>query len=398
MKVLEITTCWHGGGAESVARDLNEVMVGHGIDCYYAYSRGKVPHNVKGYKIEKKHDVLAHFLIARLFDLNGRGGKQATKKLLLLIEKIKPDIVHIHNIVGYVLNIEILFNYLKEKGINIVWTFHDCWPFTGHCICFEDIGCKKWVNGCFECKKIRQYPKSLFVDNSRDNWICKRDLLGDGLKLTIVTPSVWMKSNVEKSFFNRYPCVVINNGIDLGVFRPMTSDIRSQYEIHSRKIILAVAGSWNDSKGFKHLLELDDILDRDEHILVVIGVTKKQKKEFKKDTICIEKTNNVYELVRWYTVADVFINPTLSDNFPTVNIEALACGTPIVAYNTGGISEQISNKVGVLVENKNPRSLYDAVKTCIGLDICEEECIDSVRKYDKWIRYQEYIKLYREII
>ena len=261
------------------------------------------------------------------------------------------------------MNIELLFNYIREHNINVVWTLHDCWPMTGHCAWFDMCGCEKWKTGCFNCEQLGTYPASKGFDNSEWNWNKKKTLF-TGLNLTIVTPSQWLKDIVMNSYLKNYRCEVINNGIDLDIFKPVgNSEIektREKYDLDARKIVLGVASEWTPRKGLLDFIKLSEMLQDVQ--FVVVGLTERQIKEMPPNTKGIKRTENQRELAALYTIADVFFNPTYEDNFPTTNLEALACGTPVITYDTGGSPEEIRNirtsrgmTVGEIIRKKNCR-------------------------------------------
>ena len=271
-----------------------------------------------------------------MFGKTGFASKHATKKLLKFLDKINPDIVHLHNIHGYYLNIELLFNYLKEKQIRVIWTLHDCWSFTGQCAFFDYVGCDKWQTECKNCPMLSEYPKS-FVDSSKWNYQKKKELF-TGLNITLVTPSKWLASLVKNSYLKVYDVKVINNGIDLNVFKPTPSNFREKYCLKDKKMILGVAGVWDRRKGLNDFIELSKLLD-DNYVIVLVGLNDKQLDLLPHNIIGIKRTENQQELAGLYTTADVFFNPTYEDNYPTVNLESLACGTPVITYDTGGSPE-----------------------------------------------------------
>ena len=393
MRVLILTTSWFGGGAETIARESYDFFVQNKIDTYFGYSRGKVPENVKGVKIGNRLDLYFHVLISRIFDCNGLGSKIATIKLIKKIEnEIKPDIIQIHNIACYTLNYKILFKYLKSKNIKIVWTLHDCWAFTGHCTLPEIINCKKYTKKCEKCPLKSSFPKSILCDNSKNNFNSKIKAFKDA-NIVFVAPSYWMKKQVEISFLGSSQVVVINNGINLNIFKPANKISIKQFK--DKRIILGIASNWEKRKGLEFFNELPNYLDSSYQI-VLIGI--KDRKEINSKIFCIDRTNNIKELIEWYSYADVFVNPTLADNFPTVNLESLACGTPVITFDTGGSWESVGDDVGELVGQKDVKELAKSIKKCIERKIPIENCINKAKKYEKNDKYLEYINLYEKIL
>lgn len=340
-----INTVCGVGSTGRICTDLAEVLEQNGHECKIAYGRGIVPEKYKKYavKIGSDLDVKLHALQTRLFDNTGFGSKRATKKFIRWVKEYNPDIVHLHNLHGYYINIEVLFNYLADADKPVIWTLHDCWTFTGHCAYYSYVKCNKWRTGCYNCPQKKAYPSSLFLDSSKNNWEQKKKLFTSVKKMTLVTPSKWLAGEVQRSFLDKYPVKVIPNGIDLDVFKPTPSDFRKKHNLEGKKIILGVASTWDTRKGLNDFVELSKILDEN-YKIVLVGVTVKQKKELPKNILAIERTNNVQELAEVYTASDVLFNPTYEDNYPTVNLEAQSCGTPVVTYRTGGSIESVPEK------------------------------------------------------
>ena len=282
----------------------------NGYEAYSFYGRGK-PSNKNCFKIGNKLDIYWNVFLTRFFDKHGYGSKRATRRLVKRIKQINPSIIQLHNIHGYYLNLEILFNYLKEANIPVVWTLHDCWPFTGHCSNFMTVKCEKWKRQCNDCPQIRLYPASWIADNSFKQFELKKNLFTRIKNLTIVTPSNWLSNLVKKSFLKDYNIRVINNGIELEKFRPKnTINIREKYNIPSeKKIILGVASVWDNRKGLDDFIELSKIIDEN-YIIILVGLKKQQINNLPPNIIGIERTENIEELANIYTQADVFVNPT----------------------------------------------------------------------------------------
>jgi glycosyltransferase involved in cell wall biosynthesis len=356
-------------------------------------------HKYKAIKIGNKLNAFLHVVISRLYDRHGFGSRQSTKKFLKKISKLNIDVIHLHNIHGYYINIELLFEFIKNNQIPVVWTFHSCWAFTGHCSHFDYIGCEKWKTGCHDCPQIRSYPKSFFIDNSKINYLDKKRIFNDVNSLYIVTPSKWLEVLTKQSFLNHYNVLTINNGIDLSVFKYGSSNLKKMLKIESKFVILGISSSWDDTKGLDYFIKLSSMIAKDQVILIV-GLDKKSKINLPENIISYGKTNNSYELVEIYRGVDVLVNPTLQDTFPTINLEALACGTPVVTFNTGGSPESINNSVGLVVEKGNIEALYrglNVIKTK-GKSYYSVNCINHARiNFNKYDRFNEYLKLYEEL-
>ena len=396
MRILQINSVCGVGSTGRIATDLYKVLEEQGYECKIAYGRGNAPEGIDSIKIGSNLDNYAHVFKTRVFYYHGFGSVSSTKTFIEEVKEYNPDIIHLHNIHGYYINIEILFNYLKEANKPVIWTLHDCWAFTGHCAYFDYIGCDKWKNGCGKCPQKQGYPTSNVFDNSKFNYEKKRELFTSVKNMTIVTPSKWLANLVKESFLGKYPVEVINNGIDLNVFKPTESNFRERYNLQEKFIVLGVASVWEERKGLKYFIELSEKLS-DDYKIVIVGVNEKQKKELSENILAITRTNNVKELVEIYTAADVFVNPTLEDNFPTTNLEALACGTFVVTFNTGGSVESIDCRTGKIVRKKNMKelveaiiSIYDTEKETVHL-LCKER-VDNL--FNKEYKFKEYLKLY----
>lgn len=342
MKVLLINSVCGIRSTGRICTDLAEVLEQHGHECKIAYGRETVPEKYKKYavRIGADMDVKIHALQSRIFDNTGFGSRKATEKFIEWVKEYNPDVIHLHNIHGYYINIEVLFNYLAEANKPVVWTLHDCWSFTGHCAHYSYVKCDKWKNGCNNCPQKKEYPSSFIFDSSKKNWERKKALFTSVKKMTLVTPSQWLANQVEQSFLNKCPVKVIPNGIDLNVFKPTPSDFRKKNNLENRRLILGVASAWGPRKGLNDFVELSKELD-DSYKIILVGLTEKQKKDMTKNILGITRTNNVSELAEIYTAADVLFNPTYEDTYPTVNLEAQACGTPVVTYRTGGSVESV---------------------------------------------------------
>ena len=397
MKVLQINSVCGVGSTGRIATDLYKVIEEAGHECVIAYGRGTAPKGIKTIKIGTNFDNYIHVAKTRIFDKHGFGSIKATKEFIKKVEDYNPDVIHLHNIHGYYINIEILFDYLKRANKKVVWTLHDCWAFTGHCSHFDYIGCDKWENGCKECSQKKEYPTSLLKDNSQWNYSKKSEVFSGIKNMTIVTPSEWLANLVRKSFLAEYNVKVINNGIDLSIFKPTESKFREKYGLKNKIILLGVANVWTKKKGLDYFIKLAKNLD-EKYKIVMVGITNKQKKSLHENIISIERTNDVKELAEIYSVADIFINPTLEDTFPTTNLEALACGTNVVTFNTGGSIECLNDKCGKVINKGNENELLNFIKNFDLNSVNSIECVNKAKLYDKRERYVEYTNIYKDSI
>lgn len=326
-----------------------------------AYGREKVPEEYKKYavKIGNNLDVNLNALQCRLLDNAGFGTKHYTKRFIKWVKKFDPDIIHLHNLHGYYINIAVLFDYLKQCNKRIIWTLHDCWAFTGHCIYFDSVDCNKWINQCCKCPKIKEYPNSWLVDRSNRNYKKKKKLFLEIPDLTIVTPSAWLGEQVKKSYLKDYNMIIIQNGIDTDIFKPTVNSLREEYHLQNKRILLGVSSYWEKRKGLDDVIELSRRLD-DSFQIVLIGITDEQKKKIPENIITLHRTNSQKELAQFYSMADILINPTYEDNYPTINLEAIACGTPVVTYETGGSGES-AKLYGATAERGNLQEMMQLI-------------------------------------
>lgn len=397
-KLLIINVSVNSGSTGRIAEEIGQTAISNGYDTYFAYGRLARESKCKLIKIGKKLNVRLHGIESRLFDNHGFSSRIATKKFIKEIERIKPDIINVHNLHGYYINVKILFEYLNKTNIPIVWTFHDCWPFTGHCSYFDRYNCTKWKTECHSCPNKHGYPSSLILSRAKRNFYKKRKLFSDYKKTTIVTPSNWLSDITKQSFFKGKNIVTINNGTDLTTFKIVNGNKRHSLNLQNKKIVLGVASIWDKRKGFDDFIRLNELLS-DEYKIILVGLNKKQIESLPENIIGIERTESVHELAELYSMADVFVNPTYSDNFPTTNIEALACGTPVITYKTGGSPEAIDEMTGIVVEQGNINKLKEAIES-VAKDkaMYTERCRErSVNLYNKQDRFNDYINLFNSL-
>ena len=360
MKILMINVVCGIRSTGRICTDLATELEAQGHEVKIAYGRYEVPEKFQKFavKIGSDFDVKLHAIKARLFDACGFGSKTATKKFIAWVKEFDPDVIHLHNIHGYYINIEILFDYLRTCGKKIIWTLHDCWAFTGHTAYCEALNCEKWQTGCGKCPGLKNYPKS-FIDRSAANWIKKKNLFCGISNMTIITPSKWLAGLVEKSFLAEYPVKVIHNGIDTTKFFPMENDFRDFYGIGNRFMLLGVATAWDEMKGLSDYIKLAEKLD-DDYKVVLVGLTPEQITKLPRNILGIERTNSVKELAYIYSAADLYVNLSYCENYPTCNLESIACGTPVLAYDSGGNSESALN--GIIIPRGDINAALKAIK------------------------------------
>lgn len=399
-----------------IMKEIGELAIANGWESYVAYSKGRdgLPGSTSiPVPVGNKASVAWHGLQTRILDRHGLGSVLATKRFIEDIRRIGPDIIHIHNIHGYFLNCRILFDFLSHSGIQVIWTVHDCWLYTGHCYHYMYAGCDRWKTGCGHCPQRGKFPRSLFADRSARNFRDKRDAFCSMPedRLTIVPVSDWMRSEMSESFLKDYRFQVIHNGIDTDVFSPqpaLESEVRRCYGLGDRHVILGIASIWSEEKGLNDFVEMAARLDSDE-VIVLVGMDRKQLDDVLSRygrtvlgdrMVAVKRTADVHQLAGLYSTADVFVNPTWQDNYPTVNLEAISCGTPVVTYRTGGSIEAVAGDTGFVVEQGDIEGLVDAVRRVETLgkahfrDACRSRAVKEFRKED---RYAEYIELYERL-
>ncbi len=390
MKVLQVNSVCGVGSTGKICVDIAKILKEQGHDCVIAYGRGQAKGWDKTYKITSSLGNKIHYLKSRIFDKHGLGSSWETKRFIKFIKEYNPDVIHLHNIHGYYLNYKILFKFLQTYQGKVVWTMHDMWTMTGHCAYTYE--CEKWHNGCHNCSKLKEYPNAI-LDNSIKNYKLKKKLFTSIKNLTIVTVSHWLRDEFKKSFFKNCNIEVVHNGIDLNLFKPYESDFREKNNLVGKKVLLAVADRWTERKGFSDFLKLAEMLDENTK-LVMVGLTEEQKNSLPKSIIGITRTENQKQLAELYSTVDLFVNLTYSDTFGMVNVESLACGTPALTYKTGGSPETISEEVGYVVEQGNVDEVYEIIKTFNKTQNIKNLCIQHATKFDKKLKFEEYIKLY----
>ena len=346
MRVLFINAVCGTGSTGKITAELAEEYHRNGHEVKIAYGRSSyVPEKYKAYgvRIGSMTGVYLHGIMTRLTDRHGFYSSHATKRFLKWADDFNPDLLWLHNIHGYYINIELLFTWIKTRpAMKKFWTLHDCWSFTGHCGYFTMAGCDKWRTHCERCPQRDSYPSSI-RDNSYRNFEDKRRLFTGINDITIITPSKWLAGLVSQSYLKEYPVEVRYNTIDKNIFMPTYGTFREKYKLTDKKIILGVASIWEKRKGLNDFVRLSDMLDPERYAIVLVGIKPEEKNALPKKIIAIERTNNQKELAEIYTASDIFFNPSYEDNYPTVNLEAEACGTPVITYDAGGCPETVKD-------------------------------------------------------
>ena len=394
-KLLIINITCNQGSTGKISEQIGLMMKQRGWDVYLAHGARRVnPSALSTIPFSSVKVEYLHALKSIFFDADGLGSTATTKQLVEKIKEIRPDIIQIHNLHGYYLNYPVLFEFLNSTNIPVVMTLHDCWSFTGHCVHFVIAGCEKWKTGCHDCELINKYPKkSLLWDKSKRNYALKKKYLADNPNLHIVAVSNWLGGLVRQSFLKTNSLHVFHNGIDLSTFKP------------TRKIndgifrILAVSNVWHKDKGLYDIFKLRELLPEECFKITLVGLSEKQVKSIPLGITGITRTSNQQELVELYSNSDVLVNPTYADTFPTINLEAMACGTPVVTYKTGGSPESLTDKTGIIVNQGDVEGMAEAIKSLRAKPISSEECRKHVEEsFDKEHCFMKYVSLYETLL
>ena len=394
MKVLQINT-FGNLSTGKIAVDIYRTLRAHGSEGAVAFARNEVPGDVPSFKIGNPLSVYTDGVLTRLTDKAGHYSKGATEKLIKQIKEYDPDIIHLHNLHGYYINVPMLFDYLKDAGKPVVWTLHDCWAYTGHCCYYSMAGCDKWkLTGCTKCPQKKAYPASIFKDNSSKNFSEKNQMFHSVKNLHLVCVSKWLDNELRASFLKDIPSRVIYNGIDTSVFKPSSGNFRIKYDVGDKRIVLGVASTWDTRKGLADFIGLSKILD-ERYKIVLVGLNDKQKASLPDNMIGIGRTDGPKELAEIYSASNVLFNASVEETFGLPNVESLACGTPVVAYNCTGIPETMTENDGYIVEPHDLKTV--ALK--IG-EICDagKRIEVSSFRFPKDKTYEAYMKLYEELV
>ncbi len=402
MKLLQICIEVNSGSVGRIAEQIGNVVLEKGWESYITYARKRNPSNSQVIKIGNDLDIYLHGITTRLLDKHGFASSKATLNLIDKIISIQPDVIHLHHLHGYYINIKVLFNYLKDTKIPIVWTFHDCWSFTGHCTYFDNVGCEKWKTECHNCELKGEYPKSVFLDRSRNNFIQKKIIFNLIKNITIVSVSKWLSSKVKESFFKDFNLKVIYNGIDIEKFYPKNSRALFDRKFNSKGkfLIIGVATTWEKRKGLQDFIELNKILDS-RFLILLIGLADKQIEMLPNSMLGIKRTESQDELCSFYSAADLFLNLSVEETFGLTTAEALACGTPAIVYDSTACPELIDENTGILVQKNNIKELVSSIEKVYSLgktsytNFCRQR---AVSLFDQNVRFTEYYNLYNELI
>ena len=400
MHIVEINS-YNVGSTGNIMLNVAKVAQYSGFKVSYACPKSrtnmrKVDANT--ILIGNRYISFLHNILGKTLGISGFFSIISTIIFLNRLRKIKPDLIHLHNLHGSYINLPLLFRFIKRNHISVVWTLHDCWSFTGRCPHFVMAKCDRWKTGCYHCLYPKKsYPRAL-IDTSSIMWILKRRWFTGIKNCTLVTPSQWLADLVKQSFLKDYPIKVINNGIDLSVFKPSESDFRERYGLVGKKMVLGVSFGWGKGKGLDVFIDLAGRLQKDYQI-VLVGTDEEVDRLLPSNIISIHRTQNQKELAEIYTSANVLANPTREEVLGLVNVESLACGTPVVTFRSGGSPECVDETCGIVVDCDDVDSMEREIRR-----ICElrpysiDACVQHAKKFDMNARFEEYVELYKSIL
>lgn len=396
-KLLQINVTANWGSTGKIAEQIGVLAQKHGWESFIAYGRHMNASGNKLIKIGSTIDTYEHYLENRFFDNEGQASRRATKKFLMEVDKIKPDVVHLHNIHDHYLNFPLLFNYLAEKNIPVVWTQHDLWAITGRC-CYIMPGCERWKSECHDCLMSSGFG----IDRSTRNHQLKKQLLAKIPSLTIVPVSEWLGDTIRQSHLKKHPIKVIHNGIDLNVFSPQSNNVHERYCIDKqKKIILGVACPWGDRKGLRDYWELGRRLD-DRFVIILVGLSEEQMKGLPSNVIGLQKTQDQKELAELYSASDILLSLSYGETFGMTMAEAYACGTPCIVYDNTAQPEIVTSNTGRVAKTGDiddvARLVYEMTESNFKANHTADCRLRAENMYDKNKCFDMYIDLYESIL
>lgn len=400
--LLQINTVINSGSTGRIAEEIGQTALAAGWRSVIAYGRNPRPSHSEAIRIGSDWGVRLHGLRSRIFDDAGFGSRRATETFIREAEKLSPDVIHLHNVHGYYLNIELLFRWLAQANVPVVWTLHDCWPFTGHCAYFDIVCCDKWKTGCFACPQKREYPASLLCDRSRKNWEQKRALFSSVKNLTLVPVSDWLAGVTRESFLGDKKICRIYNGTDTSVFSPRGDggSVREKYGVENRFVALGCASVWTERKGLSDFIKLRERVPEKDLAIVLVGLSEEQLQGLPSGIVGIRRTESVEVLADLYSAADVILNLSREETFGLTTVEGFACGTPGIVFDCTASPELITPETGFVVEQGNIGGVIAAIEAirfrgkATYAAACRSRVLSCFRKEDRWA---EYLNLYGEI-
>lgn len=399
-RLLIINVALNWGSTGKIVEGIGSLAKSRGWEVYVAHgARYKNRSNLKAIQVSGRAEEWIHYIGSSLFDAQGLGSRCATRRFLKEVDEISPDVVHIHNIHGCFLNYPLLFNYLRDKQIPVVWTLHDCWAMTGHCVHFEKTHCERWKTQCEKCPQKRDFPTSYLLDRSKRNYALKKQLLTSMDRMRITTVSAWLKGVAEKSYLNKFPIDVVPNGIDTGRFNYTDKDIKKRFQIESKILLLAVASGFEERKGIFDYVALSRILT-DKYQLMLVGVNDQDRKVLPDNVIAVSRANGPEELAAFYSASDVLLSLSYEETFGLTVVEAMACGTPAIVYDNTAQPELITKETGTVVPTGDIDTLINAIEVVCSKpkETYEDACRRHAIQYDESLSYNKYLDIYNSLI
>lgn len=363
MKILQINAVYGCLSTGTNVQELNQAFRAKGHTCIAAFAAGKVKNPEQEYKIGTTVGQKIHALLSRVTGLQGYFSSHATKKLLQFMDEFQPDVVLLNNLHANYIHLPMLLKYLAKKDIATVAVLHDCWFYTGKCCYYSASGCEKWKTRCGKCPAKRQYNKSWFFDFSRKMHKDREKLFSAIPRLGVVAVSDWLLTQALQSpvFVNAKQITRIHNWIDSMVFTPTDiTEHREALNLADKKILLSVAAMWEKRKGLDELSWIAGQLEEDEQMIIIGRLEKKDS--LPSNVIYIPQTQSKEELIRYYSMADVFLQPSVEETFGKVTAEALSCGTPVVCYDSTANPELVGEGCGEIVPVKDKESMLRQVR------------------------------------
>lgn len=397
MRVLQINAVYGHGSTGTIVRDLSDLCENSGIECYVASPDAAVLGAKHGCLIGNTLDHKLHAFFSRLNGRQAYFSISATKRLLLYIQTIKPDIVHLHNLHSNFINLNLLIGFLAKNSIRVIISLHDCWYYTGGCFHYTADGCSGWLNGCGQCPNGKRDPIGVFGKKTAENLADRKKFFLSIPRLDVVGVSDWISQEAKRTFFCDSHVLTIHNGVDMEVFKPTPSDMRSRMGLNDKYVILGPASKW--------LLPVNrPILDyfaanmKSDEILLLFG-TQNAECNISHNVRLYGYTSNREELAALYSCADVFVNTTREDSFSLINVEAQACGTPVITFDATGPKETVDGEISRTVEVGNAEKLYNEVS-----DFRDNKLTDAGIKSREFVKsvfeiksnYKKYIDLYKQ--
>ena len=394
MRVLEINAVYGFDSTGVIVKDIIEEVEKNGGKGFCAFLQGEKEENA--YKFNNKVDRYYHALYTRIFGKQGYASRYETKKFLKWVDKINPDIVHLHNLHSNYINLNMLLKYLAKKDIATVITLHDCWFFTGKCFHYKESDCMRWQDSCGNCPQKHSPVNSLFFDKSKKVLLDKEKYITAIPRLKIVGCSKWITQECKKSKLKNCDITYVRNGVDTSIFKPTENEFKKNNEITDKFVILGFMNKWREERNQPAAEKILETFNND--AIVLIGCNEADKERFSKypNVLTLGFIKDRKELADIYSSADVFINLTHQDTLPTVNMESICSGTPVITYNVTGSPELVDKGSGYIVKEDDVKSLISKIKK-IKKDGFFIDIEKYQKKYDKNTNYKKYIKIFKEL-